>query len=153
MTFRTLITSMTQAACAGDANAIVACFTPDGVYHDVFYGAFQGAEIGRMITDFFHRDACNFRWDVKEALADDDTGMARYVFSYESKLPGVEGTRSMFEGVAICTLRGGLIHRYSEVADVTPGLVRLGFSDARLAKFANRSAKTLAERTESAGHL
>ena len=37
------------------------CFTPDGVYHDVFYGAFEGRDrIAEMIRDYFHRDGCNF---------------------------------------------------------------------------------------------
>ena len=153
MGFRELITRMTQAACAADAEGIVACFTPDGVYHDVFYGAFQGDAIGTMITDYFHRDATNFRWDIKQAVSDGETGMARYVFSYESKLPGAEGTRAMFEGVAVCALRGGLIHHYSEVADLTPGLVRLGFSDERLGGFARRTARNLAARPEAGGHV
>ena len=36
--FGDLITRMTAAVCRGDGRAAAACFTPDGVYHDGFYG-------------------------------------------------------------------------------------------------------------------
>ena len=56
--FADLITAMTAAAAAGRGHDVAACFTPDGVYHDVFYGDFQGpAAIADLIENHFHRDA------------------------------------------------------------------------------------------------
>ena len=50
MTFSGLIQHMIDGACRGDGAQVAACFTPDGAYHDVFYGSFRGrAEIARMI--------------------------------------------------------------------------------------------------------
>ena len=110
MDFGVLIRKMTQAACEGDGAGVAACFTEDGVYHDVFYGSFEGrGRIAEMINDYFHRDACNFRWDMHDPVSDGETGYCRYVFSYESKLGEAKGTRTMFEGVAIATLQDGLI--------------------------------------------
>ncbi len=38
--------------------AFAELFTEDGVYHDVFYGAFEGrAKIAEMIDDWFYRTA------------------------------------------------------------------------------------------------
>ena len=153
MAFDALITRMTQAACAGDGDAVADCFTPDGVYHDVFYGAFQGADISRMITGFFHRDACNFLWDLHDVVSDDRTGMARYVFSFESKLEGCEGRRAIFEGVAICKLNGGLIQLYSEVADTMTGQHLMGFQDAKMLRFIQRQTEELRNRPEVEKHL
>lgn len=153
MSFATLLTAMTQAACRGDGAAVAACFTPDGVYHDCFYGAFQGAAIAHMIENFFHRDARDFRWDLHDVVDDGRTGYARYVFSYESKLPGAAGRRALFEGVSICRLRDGRIEDYREVANSAVGLHTLGFAPERIAKLLGREARELAARTEAAGHL
>ena len=153
MAFAELITRMTQAACDGDGDAVAACFTPDGVYHDVFYGPFQGADIARMITDYFHRDAENFRWDVHHPVSDGEMGMARYVFSFDSKLKGCEGKRAIFEGVAICALTDGLIQNYTEVADSMTGQNMMGFSDEKMLRFVDRQTKALSSRAVAEGHL
>ena len=126
-----LLDRFCRAVEAGDGAAFGALFAPDGVYHDVFYGEFRGrARIAAMLTDWFYRDARDFRWDMHAPVSDGRTLYARYVFSFESKLPGAEGRRAMFEGVAIMGLRDGLIASYREVADTTPGLADLGFAPA-----------------------
>ncbi|MBI5618395.1 MAG: nuclear transport factor 2 family protein [Gammaproteobacteria bacterium] len=152
MDFRTLITTMTDAACRGDGSAVAACFTPDGVYHDCFYGSFRGAAIKDMVEHFFHRDATAFLWDIHEPVAHGDTGYARYVFSFESKLPEALGRRAIFEGVSICKLRDGLIQSYREVANSAAGLATLGFAPDRLAKILDREAKALMSRDEAKLH-
>ena len=154
MEFGALIKTMTQAACDGDGEGVAACFTEDGVYHDVFYGSFEGRkQIAGMINDYFHRDARNFRWDMHDPVSDGAMGYCRYVFSYESKLGDAKGTRTMFEGVAIATLQDGLIHSYTEVANTAPGLRRMGFAAERLARFAEKQGAELAARDEAKGHL
>ena len=152
MSFAALITAMTQAACRGDGAAVAACFTADGVYHDCFYGAFQGPAIATMIEDYFHRDARDFRWDLHDIVDDGRTGYARYVFSYESTLANASGRRGMFEGVSICELRDGRLASYREVANSAVGLHVLGFPPERIAKLLAREARELAERSEAAGH-
>src|SRR5207247_68161 len=60
-------------------------FTEDGVYHDVFYGAFAGrAKIAELIDDWFYRTATDFRWDMHDPVSDGETLYARYTFSYRS---------------------------------------------------------------------
>lgn len=152
MSFAELITTMTQAACRGDGAAVAACFTPDGVYHDCFYGAFAGAAIVTMIEDYFHRDARDFRWDLHDIVDDGRVGYARYVFSYESKLPHAAGRRALFEGVSICELRQGRLACYREVANAAVGLHTLGFAPERIARLLDREARELAARTEAAAH-
>lgn len=153
MSFATLITRMTQAACRGDGAAVAACFTPDGIYHDCFYGAFQGAAIATMVEDYFHRDARDFRWDLHDVIDDGRIGYARYVFSYESKLPIASGKRAVFEGVSICELCGDRLASYREVANSAVGLHALGFAPERIAKLLAREARELAGRNEAARHL
>ena len=153
MVFRELITRMTQAACKGDGKAVADCFTPDGIYEDVFYGEFQGPSIATMITDYFHRDATRFKWDLHQIVGNEQTGMARYIFSFDSKLEGSEGRRAVFEGVAICRLLDGRIARYSEVADTLTGQNLIGFSEAKMARYIDRQTKALTQRVEVLSHI
>lgn len=137
--FAALLGRMTRAICAGDGAGAAACFTPEGVYHDGFYGEFKGRdEIARMVTGFFHRDAKDFQWTLTDALSDGRVGYARYDFRYVSKLPGAEGRPADFSGTSFCALEGGLIRRYEEQFERAPVLAQLGFSDERIAKSVRR---------------
>ena len=140
--FETLLARMTSAICRGDADAAAACFTPEGLYHDGFYGEFRGrAEIARMVREFFCRDARDFDWKVSGAVCDGRIGYARYEFSYVSKIPASEGRQVGFSGISCCELEGGLIRRYGEVFERAPVLAKLGFSGERILKSVKRWAK------------
>lgn len=137
--FAALLERMTRAICAGDGDAAAACFAAEGIYHDGFYGEFRGrAVIADMVCNFFHRDARDLEWRLSEPVCGGAVGYASYDFSYVSKLPGSEGRRVGFSGMARCRLAGGLIERYEEVFERAPVLVRLGFSDERILKSVRR---------------
>ena len=137
-----MLLGMTSAICAGDGPGAAACFTPDGVYHDGFYGEFAGREaIQRMVSEYFHRDARDFEWKLFDAVSDGHAGYARYQFSYISKLAGCEGRRAGFSGISFCELESRLIRRYSEQFDRAPVLAQLGFPDERILKSVRRWAK------------
>ena len=139
--FEALLQAMTRAICAGDGQAAAACFTPAGVYHDGFYGEFAGREaIARMVTDYFHRDARDFEWRLRDSLSDGRIGFARYAFSYTSTMAGSEGRKAGFSGISFCELEGGLIRRYGEEFDRAPVLAQLGFADERIVKSVRRWA-------------
>ena len=148
MTFKTLIQKMTQAAVRGDGLGVAACFCENGIYHDVFYGEFRGSAIINLIEGHFHRDGKDFQWDLYDAIEQNGSGYARYVFSYASKLPEAKDRQATFEGVAICRLESGRIREYREVANAVTGLHLLGFSPERLARFVDRETKTLLERVQ-----
>ena len=137
--FAELLGRMTSAICAGDARAAAECFTPDGVYHDGFYGEFAGREaIAGMITGLFHRDARDFEWQVSDACSDGRVGYARYRFAYVSKIAGSEGRGVGFAGISFGALEGGRIRRYSEIFERAPVLAQLGFGDERILKSVRR---------------
>lgn len=140
--FGVLLGRMTAAICAGRAEEAAGCFTQEGLYHDGFYGEFKGrAEIARMVRELFHRDAREFTWTLSRPVCDGHLGYASYDFSYVSKLPGSEGRRVGFAGIACCELEGGLIRRYGEYFERAPVLARLGFTDERILKSVKRWAK------------
>jgi ketosteroid isomerase-like protein len=137
-----------------DGAAFAALFTDDGVYHDVFYGAFAGrVRIAAMIDDWFYRTATDFRWDMHDPVSDGKTLYARYTFSYRSLLPEANGARVMFEGVAIMTLQDGLIAEYHEVANTATGFVDMNFAPERIAKIVAKQGATLKARPEMTRHL
>ena len=110
MNTSTMLRAFCDAVEQHNGKAFAELFTEDGVYHDVFYGAFKGhAKIAEMIDDWFYRTATDFRWDMHSPVSDGQTLYARYTFSYRSTLPEAKGARAMFEGVAIMQLRDGKI--------------------------------------------
>jgi ketosteroid isomerase-like protein len=152
------ITRLLRTFCAGverrDGAGFAALFTEDGIYHDVFYGAFKGRPaITAMIDDHFYRTARDFRWDMHDPVSDGKTLYARYTFSYRSTLPDANGARAMFEGVAIMALRDGLIVDYREVANTAPAFVALNFAPERILKIIARQGAELKARPEMARHL
>src|SRR5258706_12315442 len=147
------VSAMLRAFCDAveqrNGAALAGLFTEDGVYHDVFYGPFQGrAKIAEMIDDWFYRTATDFRWDMHSPVSDGETLYARYTFSYRSMLPEAKGARAMFEGVAIMKLRGGLIAEYHEVANTATGFVDMNFAPERIAKIFAKQGSALKARPE-----
>jgi ketosteroid isomerase-like protein len=136
-----------------DGKAFASLFTEDGVYHDVFYGAFEGRQkIAEMIDDWFHRTARDFRWEMFRPVSDGRTLYAYYTFSYVSTLPEAKGRRVGFDGVSIMTLRDGRIAEYREVANAGIGLLEIGFAPERVAKILLKEAARSKARPEWARH-
>jgi ketosteroid isomerase-like protein len=154
MTLTAMLRTFCDAVERRDGRGFAALFSEDGVYHDVFYGPFEGrARIAAMIDDHFYRTAADFRWDMHDPVSDGKTLYARYTFSYRSILPEAKGARVMFEGVAIMTLRDRLIAEYREVANTATAFVDMNFAPERIAKIVARQGAELKARPEMARHL
>jgi ketosteroid isomerase-like protein len=154
MTIATMLRAFCDAVERRDGKALALLFAEDGIYHDVFYGSFQGrAKIAELIDDWFYRTATDFRWDTHDPVSDGATLYARYTFSYRSTLPEANGARAMFEGVAIMRLRDGEIAEYREVANTAPAFVDMNFAPERIAKIAARQGAELKARPEMQRHL
>src|SRR5882757_2717700 len=150
----TLLRAFCDAVEQHNGSAFAELFTEDGVYHDVFYGAFKGrAKIAEMIDEVFYRTATDFRWDMHAPVSDGKTLYAHYTFSYRSTLPEAKGARVMFEVVAIMKLRDGKILEYHEVANTAPAFVDMNFLPERIAKSFARQGAALKARPEMARHL
>ena len=154
MTIAAMLDTFCRAVEKRDGKAFAALFAEDGVYHDVFYGAFQGREkIAAMIDDWFYRTARDFRWDMHDPVSNGTTLYARYTFSYVSTLPDAPGGRVQFEGVAIMGLREGLITSYREIANVGPALVALNFAPERVVKILAKEGAALRKDPDMARHI
>jgi hypothetical protein len=121
-----------------DGKAFASLFTEDGVYNDVFYGAFKGRD---------------FRWDMHRPVSNGEMLYAYYTFSYVSKLPEADGKRVGFEGVSMMKLSDGKIAEYREVANVGPAFVELGFAAERTARILAKEGAHLKKQPEFQRHL
>ena len=136
-----------------DGKSFANLFTEDGVYHDVFYGAFKGrVKIAEMIDDWFHRTAREFRWEMFRPVSDGKTLYAYYTFSYVSTLPEAGGKRVGFNGVSMMSLRDGKIAEYREVANSSIGLLEIGFAPERVAKILAKEAAQIKKEPEWTRH-
>ena len=139
MDFIHLIEAFTQAVEKGDGTRLAALFTESGVYHDTFYGEFEGREaIRAMLEERFHGDAERFLWEMEKAVCDGQTGYASWNFSYTSIQEGSAGRRAVVQGMSRFDLEGGLIRRYSEKLDSGMALIQLDFQPERMARLFNR---------------
>jgi len=137
-----------------DGKGFAELFTEEGVYHDVFFGAFKGrARIAEMIDDWFYRTARDFRWEMFRPVTDGTMLYAYYTFSYISTLPEAKGRRVGFDGVSILRLEDGKIAEYREVANSSIGLLDIGFAPERVARILAREAAHIKARPEWARHL
>jgi ketosteroid isomerase-like protein len=144
--FRSMLERMTGAICRGDGAAAAACFVPDGIYHDGFYGEFRGRDaIRNMVEQHFHANARDLTWKLSDALSDGSLGYTRYAFSYTSRIQGSEGKRVFFSGIAQVRLQDGLIARYGEIFDRGTALVQMNFPPERIAKSLKRWVKEAGE--------
>ena len=148
-----LLKSFCSAVERRDGKSFAALFTEEGVYHDVFFGAFKGREkIAEMIDDWFYRTARDFRWEMFRPVTDGTMLYAYYTFSYVSTLPEAKGRRVGFDGVSIMRLEDGKIAEYREVANSSIGLLEIGFAPERVAKILGREAAHIKARPEWQRH-
>ena len=148
-----LLKSFCTAVERRDGKGFAALFAEEGVYHDVFFGAFKGREkIAEMIDDWFYRTARDFRWEMFRPVTDGTMLYAYYTFSYISTLPEAKGKRVGFDGVSIMRLEDGKIAEYREVANSSIGLLDIGFAPERVAKILGREAAHIKARPEWQRH-
>jgi ketosteroid isomerase-like protein len=154
MEFSALLREFAAAVEAGDGKRLGALFTPEGVYHDTFYGEFKGAEAIRvMLEERFYRDATRFYWDFFEPVSDGKLGYAKWAFSYTSKMAQNAGKRVALEGVSQFELSGGKIKHYGEVFNSGAAFVQLGFDPARTDKVLRKHVDALKALPRFARHV
>jgi hypothetical protein len=151
--FTGLLSAFTAAVVANDGGTLAALFTPDGVYHDEFFGAHRGRAAVAVMLRRFHDTGTDYRWDFFEPVCDGATGYARFCFSYRSRLPESNGLPVVFEGMSRFRLDGGLIAHYRESFDRGVALAQLGFAAERIKRIVEKAAATQSEGDEARAHL
>lgn len=149
-----MLNRFTGAVEHGGGAALAALFTEDGIYHDVFYGAFQGrVGIAKMIDGHFWAHGEAYRWEMHQPIVSGDVGYAHWTFSFTSKLPEVAGKRVVWDGMSRFELSGGLISHYKEMFDLAIALNQTEFSPDRISRIAAKHVERLRTREAGGPHL
>lgn len=151
--FEHLLKQLAGAIETGNAAALAACFTPDGIYEDYFFGPKQGPQGLREMLDHFYAGGRNFKWEFVQPVCSGDLGYASYRFSYESLQPQTLGRRVGFDGISCIELRDGLISHYREVFDRSMALVQQDFAPERIARIISKHSGALRQKAEWAAHF
>jgi len=153
--FKALLQRFTAAAEAGDGEALAACFTPDGIYHDYIYGDHRGrAEIAHMLVDLFRRDAGpDYRWEMFDPVVQGDLGYAWSLSSFTSQVPEFAGKFVVIDGMSRFELQGGLIADYRESVNGGVAMVQLGVAAPRIEKVLQRWSRQLVDQPATQAFL
>ena len=151
--FSELIKKLTQHIVKGEGDEAAHIFNDSGYYQDIFYGKFSKKEIPTMVKNYFHGNAKDFIWDIKNPISNSEIGYARYIFSYTSKMKSSYGKRASFEGIIFCRLKNYRIQEYHEITHSYTGLSMLGFSKERINKIIIKQTELLKKKLEMTKHL
>jgi ketosteroid isomerase-like protein len=139
--FANLVARFGAAATSGDARALAACFTEDGIYYDYIYGPHQGrASIEDMLVNLFQRDAADYDWRFFDPVVSGNMGYARSLSRFISKIPEFAGREIVIDGISRFVLRDGLIGEYHESVNGGVAMAQLGVAPERMAKVMRRWA-------------
>jgi steroid delta-isomerase-like uncharacterized protein len=127
-----------------EVDGLLACFTADATYRDLFYGPHAGqAALRGMFERMFH-EGRDYRWSMDVIVMDDRRAAAEWTFGYTATaaVPRSEGRRVRFSGMCLFDLEGGRIHAYREYANTGAALLQLGFAPESIAKVLSRGLPT-----------
>jgi len=123
-----------------DVAALGACFTPDGSYHDTFFGGHTGpAELRAMFGRMF-REGRDYAWTMETVVETEAGAAAEWTFAYtvSDAIPRSAGRAVRFRGMSVFEKRDGKIAAYRESFDLGAALLQLGFSPEAMAKTIRR---------------
>ena len=123
-----------------DVEALVACFTPDGSYHDTFVGGHSGPAGLRAMFERMFREGRDYRWTMETVVETDAAAASEWAFSYTvtEAVPRRAGRPVRFRGLGRVEQRDGRIVAYRESFDLGAALLQLGFSPEATAKTIRR---------------
>ena len=139
-----LVERFAEAFNRCDVDGLLACFTEDATYGDLFYGPHTGHAALRGMFERMFREGRDYCWQMNAVVMDAHRAAAEWTFSYTATaaVPRSEGRRVRFSGMSIFDLEGGRIRAYREYADTGVALLQLGFAPESVAKVLSRRVPT-----------
>ena len=135
-----LVAEFERAFNRRDVPGLLALFTPDGTYHDNFFGPHAGEAGLREMFERMFREGRDYQWRMDTAVETPDRAAAEWTFGYvvSDAIPRSAGRRVRFRGMSVFELRSGKIAAYREYFDTGVALLQLGFSPEAMAKTIRR---------------
>ena len=133
--FENITNKFTKYVCSNEGEKLAALFSDTGVYHDYIYGNFKGKKnIKNMLTNYFHRDGENLRWEMYDHAFKDNIGYAKFRFEFTSKIPIYKGKNVVISGISFFRLKLGSIVEYKESVNGGIAMVQLGVNPQKMEK-------------------
>jgi steroid delta-isomerase-like uncharacterized protein len=135
-----LVERFAEAFNRRDVDGLLACFTEDATYGDLFYGPHTGHAALRGMFERMFREGRDYRWQMNSVVMDAHRAAAEWTFSYTvtAAVPRSEGRSVRFSGMSMFDLKDGCIRAYREHADTGVALLQLGFAPEGVAKVLSR---------------
>jgi steroid delta-isomerase-like uncharacterized protein len=123
---------------------LLALFTEDATYADLFFGPHAGQAALRAMFERMFREGRDYRWQMTSVVMDAQRAAAEWTFSYTATaaVPRSEGRSVRFSGMSMFDLEAGRIRAYREHADTGIALLQLGFAPESVAKVLSRRVPT-----------
>ena len=127
-----------------DVDGLLALFTEDATYGDLFFGPHAGQAALRAMFERMFREGRDYRWQMNSIVTDARRAAAEWTFSYTATeaVPRSEGRSVRFSGMSMFDLEAGRIRAYRECADTGVALLQLGFAPESVAKVLSRRVPT-----------
>ena len=135
-----IVSELEHAFNRQDVDALVACFTERGTYHDTFYGEHAGHERLRAMFARMFREGRDYAWSFDAIVEAPARAAAEWTFSYvvTDAVPRSAGRKVRFRGMSVFELEGGKVAAYREYFDSGVALLQLGFAPESLARVLRR---------------
>ncbi|PZS25155.1 MAG: hypothetical protein DLM59_20710 [Pseudonocardiales bacterium] len=119
-----------------DTDRVLDCFTPDAVYHDLFYGRFSGRAGLRRVFERMYAEGGHHEWRMTRVVDEPvcTIGEWQFTFTVSAMVPRSSGRTLTFHGVSIFETRARLCHTYREYFDRGAALLGLGISPSAVAR-------------------
>ena len=139
-----LVERFAEAFNRRDVDGLLALFTEDATYADLFFGPHAGQAALRAMFERMFREGRDYRWQMNSIVMDARRAAAEWTFSYTATeaVPRSEGRSVRFSGMSMFDLEAGRIRAYREHADTGVALLQLGFAPESVAKVLSRRVPT-----------
>ena len=130
----------TQAVNSRDVDRVLACFTPDASYRDLFYGAASGHEQIRQLFERMYAEGDRHGWTMTAVVENASLTIGEWTFAFtvSDAVPSGAGRTLRFSGVSVFETSAGRCHAYREHFDRAAALLALGIRPATVARIVAR---------------
>lgn len=125
---------------SSDVDRVLACFSPDARYRDLFYGLAVGHRQIRALFERMFAEGDRHEWTMTRVVTDQSCSISEWTFRFtvSSAVPSSAGRTLRFDGVSVFETSAGRCHAYREHFDRGAALLALGIGPARVAAIVAR---------------
>lgn len=130
----TIVERFAEAFNRRDVDGILACFTAEATYDDLFYGEAVGHEGLRALFGRMLREGAEVEWTLDNVVTSSTVEIAEWTFRLvvSDAVPRSAGRTVSLRGVSVFELRDRLCCAYREYFDRGVAYVQLGLEPAAL---------------------